>query len=469
MFSTMIVDDTIMAAHVSSSTPLRAEAEATISVRGVGKMYRIYNRPQDRLKQMLWRGRRQYGREFWALRDVSFELRRGETLGIIGRNGSGKSTLLQIIAGTLAPTEGEVRVKGGVAALLELGSGFNPEFTGRENVFLNGSILGFSHQEMERLFEEIVAFADIGAFIDQPVKTYSSGMVVRLAFAVQAHVRTDVLIIDEALSVGDIFFQQKCFNHIRQLQKRGVTLLYVSHDLTSVQNICDQAILMKDGAAIFNGDPNEAVSRYYSVLGQQIGGRSTWNPNRTTEQLSNGSIDAQAIVNHNILRNDGARHGDRGLELVAARVCDSAGHDTLATGMLEELQFFVLLRANQPIANPLVGFHLYDRLGNLVFATGTLQLGYDLPPLDNREHIAVCLHVELRVQPGEYTFNLVAGEPGANENPNIGITHDSHELLGPIAIFYAANRLSPFYGIAQLPVEVQYDFKGISDISTLPG
>src|SRR5829696_2572400 len=188
--------------------------EVAISVRGAGKMHRIYDRPQDRLKQMLWRGRRQYGREFWALRDVSFELRRGEMMGIIGRNGSGKSTLLQIIAGTLTPSEGEVTVNGRVAALLELGSGFNPEFTGRENVFLNGSILGISREEIQQRFDDIAAFADIGGFIEQPVKTYSSGMLVRLAFAVQASIEPDVLIVDEALAGGDVFFRQKCYRRL---------------------------------------------------------------------------------------------------------------------------------------------------------------------------------------------------------------------------------------------------------------
>ncbi len=434
--------------------------EMAISVRGVGKMYRIYDRPQDRLKQMLWRGRRLYGREFWALRDVSFELRRGETLGIIGRNGSGKSTLLQIIAGTLAPTEGEVQVQGGVAALLELGSGFNPEFTGRENVFLNGSILGFSHQEMALLFDEIVAFADIGAFIDQPVKTYSSGMVVRLAFAVQAHVRTDVLIIDEALSVGDIFFQQKCFNHIRQLQKRGVTILYVSHDLTSVQNICDQAILMKDGAAVFNGDPNEAVSRYYSVLGQQIGGRGTRGVAQEAERQIGTTINVEALIERSILRGDDSRHGARGLELVAARVCDDTGGDALSTRMMGGLRFYVLLRANQPIDNPTIGIHLYDRLGNLVFAIGSTQLHSDLPPLDIGEYVAACLRVELRVQPGEYIFSLTAGEAIVSENPNLGFVHDSHELLGPINVQQPIDPLLPFYGVAQLPTAFEYELRG---------
>jgi len=460
--STMVVDKPIAldpAPTLSPPAPVPAP-EVAISVRGVGKMYRIYDNPQDRLKQMLLRGRRTYGREFWALRDVSFDVRKGETVGIIGRNGSGKSTLLQIIAGTLTPSEGEVTVNGRVAALLELGSGFNPEFTGRENVYLNGSILGFSHEEMEHLFDEIVAFADIGAFIDQPVKTYSSGMVVRLAFAVQAHVRTDVLIIDEALSVGDIFFQQKCFNHIRQLQKRGVTILYVSHDLTSVQNICDQAILMKDGTAIFNGDPNEAVSRYYSVLGQQIGGRSTRGLAQDAARQIGTMIDAELIIERSILRGDDSRHGARGLELVAARVCDDTDGDSLSTRMMGGLRFYVLLKANQPIDYPNFGIHLYDRLGNLVFATGSTQMRNDLPPLDTGEYLVAYLRVELRVQPGEYSFNLIAGEPLIGENPNIGFVHDSHELLGPISVQQPVEALLPFYGVAQLPTVFEYEFKG---------
>jgi lipopolysaccharide transport system ATP-binding protein len=431
-----------------------------IDVRGVGKMYRMYNRPVDRLKHMLlWRFGRSYGREFWAVRGVSFDVRQGETVGIIGRNGSGKSTLLQIIAGTLAPNQGEVRVNGRVAALLELGSGFNPQFTGRENVFLNGAVLGFSREEMERRFDDIVAFADIGAFIDQPVKTYSSGMVVRLAFAVQSHIEPDVLIVDEALSVGDIFFQQKCFNHIRRLQERGVTLLYVSHDLISIQSICDRAILMKDGAAIFDGNPNEAVNRYYQVLGEQIGASRSPRPDGRNAPATVAANNAESPARQTILRADGPRHGGRGLEVAAAWVCDDAGQDTLMVMMMGALRFCVLLKANQPVEAPNLGMHLYDRLGNLVFAIGTTQLRRDLPSLDAGDQLEVYLRVELRVRPGEYTFNLVAGEPAQGDNPNIGFIHDSHEQLGPLKVQLPPGLL-PFYGTAQLPATADYEFKG---------
>ncbi|MGB2680552.1 MAG: ABC transporter ATP-binding protein, partial [Candidatus Competibacter sp.] len=231
-----------------SSEPVAAAAETdtVIEVRQAGKCYQIYERPQDRLKQMLWRGRRRYHREFWALQNVSFAVRRGETLGVIGRNGSGKSTLLKLLCGTLAPTTGALSVKGRVAALLELGTGFNPEFTGRENVYLNAAILGLDDAEIERYLPEILAFADIGEFIDQPVKTYSSGMAVRLAFAVAAHVRADVLIIDEALAVGDVFFVQKCMRFLRKFQEEG-TLFFVSHDTAAVINLCDRVLWLDQG------------------------------------------------------------------------------------------------------------------------------------------------------------------------------------------------------------------------------
>lgn len=244
-----------------------AADDVVISVRNVGKMYRIYNKPQDRLKHMLlWRFGKQYGRDFWALRDVSFEVRRGETMGIIGRNGSGKSTLLQIIAGTLAPTEGEVMVRGRVAALLELGSGFNPEFTGRENVYLNGTILGLSRDEIDARFDEIAAFADIGDFIEQPVKFYSSGMVVRLAFAVMVHIEPDILVVDEALAVGDLAFVAKCLTRMDQFIRQGKTLLVVSHDLGMIKNTTRNTVFLHSGRIHFIGTSSEATALYANQL-----------------------------------------------------------------------------------------------------------------------------------------------------------------------------------------------------------
>ena len=254
-------------------------SDPVISVQNVSKAYTIWRDPAARLKHPLLQlagemfpflrkkiDQRLQGlcSEFYALNNISFEIKKGEAVGIIGRNGSGKSTLLQIIAGTLQPSSGSVTVNGRVAALLELGSGFNPEFTGRENVFLNASILGLTREETEARFEKIETFADIGDFINQPVKTYSSGMAVRLAFAVQAMVDPDILIIDEALSVGDYFFQQKCAARMRELREAGTTLLFVSHDMASVRDLCQKALYLKEGKPVFWGASEKAIGFYFN-------------------------------------------------------------------------------------------------------------------------------------------------------------------------------------------------------------
>jgi len=237
-------------------------SEVAVQAEGLGKCYQIYDKPQDRLKQTLFRGRRQFYREFWALQDVSLKVLKGETVGIIGRNGSGKSTLLQLLAGTLAATTGDMRIDGRVAALLELGAGFNPDFTGRENVFMNGAILGIARPEMERRFDDIARFADIGDFIDQPIKTYSSGMIVRLAFSVSINVDPDILIIDEALAVGDMAFQFKCLARLESLTKSGTTLLFVSHSMDMVKTFCNRAIYLREGRIMGSGPPDEMAEVY---------------------------------------------------------------------------------------------------------------------------------------------------------------------------------------------------------------
>ncbi len=241
-------------------------SDAIVEVRGLTKVFPIYDKPHYRLMQMLLDDRRRWYREFTALSDINLVVRRGETVGIVGRNGSGKSTLLQIICGTLAPTEGKVHVRGRVAALLELGAGFNPEFTGRENVYLNGTVLGLSRAEVERKLDSILAFAEIGDFVDRPVKTYSSGMYVRLAFAVAIHVEPDLLVVDEALSVGDEAFQRKCFARIERLREDGCTVLFVSHAATTVVELCDRAILLDRGDLLADGMPKAVISRYQRML-----------------------------------------------------------------------------------------------------------------------------------------------------------------------------------------------------------
>ncbi|AFZ45836.1 ABC transporter related protein [Halothece sp. PCC 7418] len=240
-------------------------SEIAVSLKNVSKCFKRYAHPADRLKDLLFKNRSR-GDEFWALKDINLEIPRGETWGLVGRNGSGKSTLLQILVGTLTPTHGQVKVSGRVSALLELGSGFNPEFTGRQNVFFNGKILGLSRQEIENKFDEIAAFADIGDFMDQPVKTYSSGMFVRLAFAVATTIEPDILVVDEALAVGDEVFQRKCFARIENIQERGGTVLFVSHAASSIIELCNAAILLDQGELLLQGTPKLIVSKYHKLI-----------------------------------------------------------------------------------------------------------------------------------------------------------------------------------------------------------
>lgn len=248
--------------------------DIAIRVQGLSKCYHLYDAPRDRLKQFVvprlkrlaGQSPKQYFREFWALKDISFEIKKGETVGIIGRNGSGKSTLLQIICGTLTPTSGTVETSGRIAALLELGSGFNSEFTGRENVYMNAAVLGLSKEEVDERFDDIAAFADIGQFIEQPVKTYSSGMVVRLAFAVQSQIDPDIFVVDEALSVGDAKFQAKCFERLRQLKENGTSILLVTHSSEQIVTHCVTAILLNNGIQLETGEPKHVVNRYMDLL-----------------------------------------------------------------------------------------------------------------------------------------------------------------------------------------------------------
>ncbi|WP_028919448.1 ABC transporter ATP-binding protein [Pseudoxanthomonas suwonensis] len=360
-----------------------------IRVDGVGKSYRMYEKPSHRLWQALI-GRETEHREFHALRDVSFQIGRGETVGIIGRNGSGKSTLLQIIAGTLKPTTGTCQVNGKVAALLELGSGFNPDFTGRENVYLNGAILGLTRAQIEDRMQAILDFADIGEFIDQPVRSYSSGMAVRLAFAVIAHVDADILIVDEALSVGDAFFSQKCMRFLRNFQKHG-TLLFVSHDAVAVTNLCSRAVWLEEGVIRMQGSARAVVEAYMAQ--QHARGRAdatgdvirvdiapTENPNSRQDaaeaDLRKKMWDDLGISNRlAVFEFDpelaGAQFGAGGAKIVDVALLDAEGKAAplLSGGELVNLR--IKVRANQPLESAIVGFYVKDRLGQRLFGDNT--------------------------------------------------------------------------------------------------
>lgn len=290
--------------------------DIAISVQNLSKCYQIYETPRDRLKQFvmprIWRvagkPQKHYFNEFWALKDVSFEIKKGETVGIIGCNGSGKSTLLQLICGTLNPTSGGVQTNGRIAALLELGSGFNPEFTGRENVYMNAAVLGLSRDEVDARFDDITAFADIGQFIEQPVKTYSSGMMVRLAFSVAINVDPEILIVDEALSVGDELFQRKCFSRIEAIKAKGATILFVSHSGGTIVELCNRAVLMDSGEKLAVGVPKRLVGQYQKLLYAPADKRdvireqiqvSNQSLNELNQQGASGG-EAELIVNNNL-------------------------------------------------------------------------------------------------------------------------------------------------------------------------
>jgi lipopolysaccharide transport system ATP-binding protein len=375
-------------------------SDAAVSLRNIGKNYRIYDKPQDRLKEsLLARLHRLYGsllqlsigktlprpiyyREFWALRDIALDIQQGETFGIVGLNGSGKSTLLQIIAGTLNPSSGEVVVKGRVAALLELGSGFNPEFTGRENVYLNGAILGLTRKQIDSRFDAIAAFADIGEFIDQPVKTYSSGMSVRLAFAVIAHVDADILLIDEVLAVGDVLFAQKCMRFLRNFQTRG-TIIFVSHDSGAVVNLCHRALWLQHGYPRMVADAKTVSEAYLASFYEHLQGPS----DRSGGALRKDGVSPDApadqrlkFVNHSTARNDielfsfnpdGLSFGKGGAKIADATLLDDGGRQLSWVVGGESVILRVRAEAQSYIAGPIIGFFVKDRLGQTLFGDNT--------------------------------------------------------------------------------------------------
>lgn len=362
------------------------EDVCAIRAQALGKHYQIYETPRDRLKQFVaprlqrlaGLPPRRYYREFWALRDVSFEIRPGETVGIVGRNGSGKSTLLQVVSGTLHPSCGSVDVNGRVAALLELGSGFNPEFTGRENVYMSGAVLGLSRQEVDARFEAICAFADIGDFIEQPVKTYSSGMYVRLAFAVIAHAEADILVIDEALSVGDAYFVQKCMRFLRGFMERG-TLLFCSHDSGAINNLCDRAILLNDGRLEMAGTPKDVTEYYLAALHAAVPGRGRTMPPPSAARPAAPApaVPAQDASPLEIFRFEPGQSGfgAGGARIAGVRFLDARGAPLAFITGGEDVVLEIRCEAVEDLAQPIVGFQFKDRLGQVLFAENTLAAG----------------------------------------------------------------------------------------------
>ena len=342
----------------------------------VSKSYAIYAAPRDRLKELATFQTRRFHTEFWALRDVSFDVRRGETFCVVGENGSGKSTLLQICAGIMAPSSGTAVSHGRIAALLELGSGFNPEFSGRDNVYLNGAILGLSSKDMDRRLPEIEAFAEIGAFINQPVKTYSSGMVVRLAFAVAIHVDPEILLVDEALAVGDVYFRQRCMRKVHELRQRGVTILFVSHATGDVKALGDRAMWLEKGVVKALGKTDLVVAQYLAAMSEKD---RVYQAREFTVAEARALPAPQEIVEE--IPNIDHRFGDAKAEIIGITVLDAQG---VRVGLLQPNSTIVVrisVRAKENLDRPIVGFMFRNHLGVDFAGTNTARERQDLPPM----------------------------------------------------------------------------------------
>lgn len=382
-------------------------SDRAILAEGLSKVYRLYDSPHERLTEMFTApfGRR-HSREFWALRDVSFSLPAGARLGVVGRNGSGKSTLLQILAGTLAPTAGRVEVAGRIGALLELGSGFNPEYTGRENIFMNAALLGLSREQTEARFDRIAGFADIGTFLDQPVKTYSSGMFMRLAFAVTTCVDADVLLIDEALAVGDVFFTQKCYRHLERLVDDGVAVVLVTHDASAVMQFCQSVLVLDSGMLVYDGETTGGVRRYHAL---QRGDDTVLPAIDGGAGMSAGSPalpdwpEPSEFSQVDPARQEG-RGAARGLRVA---LCDQAGRACSVFEMGSEALFFAEFELDEDIAVPSVGVEIVNERNLIVHGKTSIQAHAPVPTTVPRgARLRVRQRIRLGVATGTYTFNI---------------------------------------------------------------
>lgn len=375
--------------------------ETAIKVTKVSKIYKLYDTPSARLKDALGLSRKRNYREHQALREISLTIHKGETVGIIGTNGSGKSTILKIITGVIRQTSGEVEVKGRISALLELGAGFNQEYTGIENVYLQGTMMGFSREEIARKINAILEFADIGDFINQPVKTYSSGMFVRLAFAVAINIEPEILIVDEALSVGDVFFQAKCYRKFEEFKEMGKTILFVSHDLSSITKYCDRAVLLNKGVKVMEGTPKEAVDQFKMALVEQEEAQrrenaSRWMPGETGEKWRDSlSVNPQTL-----------EYGDKKAEILDFAIVDKTGKITnvIEKGELCTIKMRVLF--HQDVAEPIFAFTLKNLMGIELTGTNTLLEKQIVEPKKKGEIQVVSFTQKMILQGGEYLLSL---------------------------------------------------------------
>ncbi len=395
--------------------------EIAISLKNVSKCFKRYTHPVERLKEILLPGKSRAD-EFWALQDINLEVPKGQTLGIVGRNGSGKSTLLQIIAGTLTPTAGEVRVNGRVSALLELGSGFNLEFTGRQNVFFNGRLLGLSQKEIEDKFDNIAGFADIGDFIDQPVKTYSSGMFVRLAFAVAVNVEPEVLIVDEALAVGDFVFQHRCMRLMRALMDSGVTTLFVSHDSSAIKTLCNSAVMIHEGKVYTSGLPNAVIIEYLKLSTEQELGevkaeleQSYSHASDNTESNNFSALHEAEVLSNQQEQNKvkPPRRGNRKALIEEVKLLNFIGeciNDSHILGFNESVTLLIDVQVYKPLQGCIVGFFICDKNGNEIIGSNTFEENFPIGKLDSGDRITIEFKFSLPLRAGSYSLTVAGSE-----------------------------------------------------------
>ncbi len=368
-----------------------------LAAHNISKVYRLYKRPADRIREMLSFGPKTYHADFWALKGINLEIKSGETFGIVGPNGGGKSTLLQLLCGILEPTTGRVVRQGRVAALLELGAGFNPEFSGRENIYVNGEIMGLSRAQIDAAMPEIERFAGIGEFIERPVKTYSSGMHVRLAFSAAIHVDPEILVVDEALAVGDAVFANRCVAKFAELKARGVTVVFVSHDLGLVKQICDRAVFLLDGELVQEGSPTDVINHYVgTVLERQ---KAYIRESESVENLQSSH-----------------RHGDRLGEVVDVEILDSSDNAirTIASG--DEITIRVRSRFNSPQPNPMIGILIRTRTGLDVFGTNTRIEGKPLRACETGDEVEVEFTFNCNLTAQEYTLTVATQHPDGHSH-----------------------------------------------------
>lgn len=420
-------------------------SEIAIRVSNLSKCYQIYEQPRDRLKQSILprlqravgQAPKQYFREFWAVNDISFEIKKGQTVALIGRNGCGKSTLLQMICGTLAATAGTVQVHGRVAALLELGSGFNPEFSGRENVYMYATVLGLGKDEVDARYDDIVAFADIGEFVERPVKTYSSGMLVRLAFAVIAHVDADILVVDEALAVGDAFFTQKCMRFLRNFMKSG-TVLFVSHDTAAVRSLCSDAIWIEQGRLLERGTPKDVCEHYLEAFYEAQQGKST------TTRIKAASVQPAAaaqdqrrhFINASNLRNDlevfdfnpdAPSFGKGEAQITAVRFLDAQEQPLAWIVGGEAVILRVEAQAHGTLDSPIIGFYVKDKLGQNLFGDNTWLTTMNAPVAcgSGQSLVADFAFQMPRLAAGQYSITVAIANGSQHEHVQHHWVHDA--------------------------------------------